>query len=339
MRSTIFATSLVASLCVTAVALAQPSKPPAAAPEGIARTDQARELYLKGVALYEQGQFEKAEAAFLAGWALKKHYQIASNLGACEMKLGRYRDAAEHLAFFLREQPPTGSRDDRKRTQALFDEARAKVGAVSLTVSVPGAVVSVDGREIGPAPLPAEVYVDPGTRTFVASHGSYKDAQQIVQATAGGALKVTLTLEALTGPGPQPPGGQVPPAPGGARMPVVITGAALGGAGVVLGAVFAGLSSARASDAATKHDAILKAGPTAACGPTPSADCQAFESAGRARVTFANASAWSFIAGGAVGAATVIYALAAPRAPKASGIRVAPTLAAGGGGVVLQGEW
>jgi tetratricopeptide (TPR) repeat protein len=339
MRSTIFATCLAASLCVTAGAVAQPSKPSASGPEGIARTDQARELYLKGVALYEQAQFEKAEAAFLAAWALKKHYQIASNLGACEMKLGRYRDAAEHLAFFLREQPPTASRDDRKRTQALFDEARAKVGAVVLTVSVPGAVVSVDGREIGAAPFPAEVYVAPGTRTFVASHGSYKDAQQVVQATAGGTQTVTLTLEALTGAAPQPPGGQIPPAPGGARMPVIITGAVLGGAGVILGAVFAGLSNARASDAAAKHDAILKMGPTAACGPMPSTDCQAFESAGRARVAFANASAWSFIAGSAVGAATVIYALAAPRAAKASGARVAPTLAAGGGGVVVQGEW
>ena len=45
------------------------------------------------------------------------------------------------------------------------------------------------------------------------------------------------------------------------------------------------------------------------------------------------------VAGGALGAATVIYALAAPRAAKASGMRVAPTLAAGGGGVVVQGEW
>src|SRR6185437_10486880 len=125
MRSAIFATCLAVSVCATAGAVAQPSTPPPAGPKSDARTDQARELHIKGVALYEQGQFDKAEAAFLAAWALKKHYQIASNLGACEMKLGRFRDAAEHLAFFLREQPSTGNPEDRKRTQALFDEATA----------------------------------------------------------------------------------------------------------------------------------------------------------------------------------------------------------------------
>lgn len=339
MRPTIFATCLAASLFVTAGVAAQAPKPPAAAPPGSAKTDQARELFLKGVTLYEQAQFEKAEAAFLAAWALKKHYQIASNLGACEMKLGRYRDAAEHLAFFLREQPQTASRDDRKRTQALFDEARAKIAAVTLMVSVPGAVVSVDGREIGAAPFSTDVYVDPGARTFVAAHGSYRDAQQVVQATAGGTHAVTLKLDALTGPAPQPPEGQTPPAPSGARMPVIITGAVLGGVGVVLGAVFAGVSNAKASDVAAKHDAIVSMGVTAACGSTLSPDCQALHSAKQDQVKFANASAWSFIAGGALGAATVIYALAAPRAATKSGTRVAPLVAADGGGVVLRGEW
>ena len=338
MRSTIFATCVAASLCFTAGAVAQPSKPPDASAQGDAKTDQARELFVKGTALYEQSQFEKAEAAFLAAWALKKHYQIASNLGACEMKLGRFRDAAEHLAFFLREQPPTANQDDRKRTQALFDEARKKVGAVVLTVSVPGAIVSVDGQEIGAAPFAVEVYVDPGARTFVASHGSYKDARQVVEAKAGGTQSVTLALEPLSEPTRTPPGGPNPD-PGGPRMPVVITGAVLGGVGIVLGGVFAGVSNAKASDAAAKYAAIQKMGVTAACGPMPSADCQALESAGQARATFANASAWSFIAGGAVGAATVIYALAAPRAAKKSGTRVVPLVGAGGGGVVVRGEW
>jgi hypothetical protein len=338
MRSTTFAACLAASLCIAAGAIAQPSTPAAAQPQGDARTDQARELYVKGVALYEQRQFDKAEAAFLAAWALKKHYQIASNLGACEMKLGKFAAAAEHLAFFLREQPSTGSPDDRKRTQALFDEARAKVGAVTLTVNVPGAIVSVDGREVGPAPLPAELYVDPGARTIVASHGSYKDAKQVIEAVAGGSQTVTLTLEALTEPPPQPPGGPYPPA-GGLRMPVIITGAVLGGAGIVLGAVFAGLANGKASDVAAQHDAIVKIGATAACGSTLSAGCEALQNARHDQVTFANASAWSFIAGGTVGAATVIYALAAPRTAKRSGMRVSPLVVAGGGGMVIRGEW
>jgi len=71
----------------------------------------------------------------------------------------------------------------------------------------------------------------------------------------------------------------------------------------------------------------------------PSADCQAIQSALRDRATFGNVSAWSFIAAGAVGAGTAIYAFAAPRAAKTSRTRLAPLVAVDGGGVVLQGEW
>jgi hypothetical protein len=293
---------------------------------------------VKGAALYEQGLYDKAEAAFLAAWALKKHYQIAANLGDCEMKLGRYRDAAEHFGFFLREQPASGKQDDRKRVQALFDEARAKVVTLSVAVNVPGAVVTIDGREVATSPLSADVYVEPGSRTVAASHGGYKDAQQTIEATAGRTLPVVLRLEALTEPTPPPSGGPNP-SPGGPRMPVIITGAVVGGASVVLGAVFAGVSKARASDVAAKHDALVNMGATAACGSVLSPDCEALHSAKRAEAAFANASVWSFIAGGAVGAGTLIYALAAPRAAKKSGMRVMPTLAASGGGVVVHGAW
>jgi hypothetical protein len=122
-------------------------------------------------------------------------------------------------------------------------------------------------------------------------------------------------------------------------MPVIITGAVLGGAGIVLGAVFAGLANGKASDVAAQHDAIVKIGATAACGSTLSAGCEALQNARHDQVTFANASAWSFIAGGTVGAATVIYALAAPRTAKRSGMRVSPLVVAGGGGMVIRGEW
>jgi hypothetical protein len=103
--------------------------------------------------------------------------------------------------------------------------------------------------------------------------------------------------------------------------------------------VFAGVSHAKGTDATADYNAISKAGSSAACGPMSSATCQAIQSAGQAQAAFANASAWSFIAGGTLGVATVIYALAAPRGGKTSGVHVAPVLVAGGGGVAAQGAW
>jgi hypothetical protein len=324
MRSALFATCVAASLYFSVGAAAQPSKPPAAPPEGGARTDQARELFVKGVALYDQGQFEKAEAAFLAAWALKKHYQIASNLGACEMKLGRYRDAAEHLAFFLREQPPTANQEDRKRTQALFDEARGKVGAVSLTVNVPGAVVSVDGREIGEAPFSAEVYVDPGTRTFVASHGSYKDAQQVIEARAGGTQTVTLTLAV-----PKPPRRNV--------VPAVVMGG-VGGAAVIAGVgVFIG-SRAKVSRGTDLHNMIMAGG--LGCPSDP--HCTELASTATSADALQNVGVGFLIGAGVVGAAAVTYLLWPQRSgagtPPVS-LRPVPSVSSNGGGMLLQGTF
>jgi hypothetical protein len=80
-------------------------------------------------------------------------------------------------------------------------------------------------------------------------------------------------------------------------------------------------------------------GPAAACGSTPSSACQALQGALQDRATFGNASVGSFIAGGTIGAATLIYALATPRGVPKGGVRLAPMFARAGGGAALQGAW
>jgi hypothetical protein len=338
MRSLLFTTFLAASLSVSAVASAQPSKAPAPRSQGDARTDQARELHVKGAALFEQGQYEKAEAAFLAAWALKKHYQLASNLGACEMKLGRYRDAAEHLAFFLREQPPTGNQDDRKRTQALFEQARAKVGAVVLTVNVEGAVVSVDGREIGAAPFTSEVYVDPGPRTFVATHGSYRDAKEVIEAKAGGTQPVRLKLTGLTGPDP------LPPPPKRSVVPGVVMSAAAG-AGVIAGIGLLAGAGSKASSASDMHDAIAKAGHTCTAGaPTFDSRCDQLKSTTKTADTLHSVGVGGLVVGGVVAAGAITYFLwpqrsAANATQQQGALRLLPIASPNGGGLLLVGTY
>src|ERR1700687_6037278 len=77
---------------------AQP-KSPAPLPTAVAAAARARALHVEGARLFELGKYDQAYVAFLAAWALKKHPQIAANLGDCEVKIGKYRDAAEHFAF------------------------------------------------------------------------------------------------------------------------------------------------------------------------------------------------------------------------------------------------
>jgi hypothetical protein len=337
-----------AALCARTPAYAQDAPAAGGSIEDDSR--KADELFKQGKSAYTAGKLQEAHDAYLRAWQLKRSHDIASNLGNTELQLGLKRDAAEHLAYCVRNFPPTVDETKRQNTMRKFEAARADVGALSIKTNVRGAEVFVDGKSVGVAPLEAEIYADPGERVVEARLPEHEPAivkVQVVKAGAtGAAQEVVLALVPkvkrdgpLSGSEAQPPPPLPPPTPAGPSKALIITGAALAGAGVVMGTTFALLSDAKASDAAAGRATMLTMGASAACGATPSASCQAVESAGQARATFANASAWSFIAGGALGAATVIYALAAPRAAKASATRVAPTLAVGGGGVVVRGEW
>ncbi|HTE17232.1 MAG TPA: hypothetical protein VK689_02495, partial [Armatimonadota bacterium] len=117
---------------------------------------------MQGTELYAGQKWQEAEEAFLGAWAIRKTYDIAANLGHAEHKLGKWRNAAEHFAFALRNWPFAGKPEPRELARQRFEEVRAKVGAVTIEVSVAGAEVAIDGKTVGVSPLPAEAYVEPG---------------------------------------------------------------------------------------------------------------------------------------------------------------------------------
>jgi len=327
MRIARFALCLVVFLSVPGIGVAQ-SAPAKASTDAL--TDQARELHVKGAALYDQGQYDKAEAAFLAAWALKKHYQIAANLGACEVKLGKYRDAAEHLAFFLREQPPSRNKDERQRAQALFDEVRPKVGTLTIKIDVPGTIVTVDGHEVGTAPLPAEVYVEPGRHTIDAVRAADPGASVTVSVGAGEAREVTLALnkkEAL----PPPPRVEKRP-----LWPVI----AAGGVAVVALGVGAGLTVAangKAGDSAALRANVGPAG-CASASAANTADCSSVVKDLQSQGTFAKGAAGALVSGGALAVATAGLAAWAMAVPVAK-VRIMPAVGTNNASVVVIGAW
>jgi hypothetical protein len=326
---------------------------------------QAETQFTRGKALYAQGKKREAYEALTAAWTLRKSYDIAANLGSAELSLGKVRDAAEHFAYCIRTFPATGSKKQLAAVKQLFEDTRRKVGALVIKVGVEGAEVLVDGKAIGRAPLADEVYLDPGLHTVEAKLAGYDAAKQAVQAATGPAQEVTLALVATAAlPPPAPPapvaGGAEAPSPpaasaasaasapppqppveaGGPSTAVLISGGAVAGVALVAGAVLAGLSNGKASDAAAKRDALVTAGGPATCGTAaPAAGCAPLAAVLSDRAKLADGSLWSFVGAGAVAAGTVIYALVAPRSAGKTGARAAPVVTAGGGGVVVVGSF
>ena len=168
-------------------ACAQPPPPPPAPvvvspPLSPEQDAEATRLYDEGRKLARMEQWIKARDAFLRAWRLKPHWQIAAALGRAELKAGLHRDAAEHLTASLRDAPAGLDEADRKELQSMNAKARARVGALTITVDPPGAEVLVNGLSVGKTPLQDVVFVDPGpvfVEARLAGYTSRKDSRTL----------------------------------------------------------------------------------------------------------------------------------------------------------------
>ncbi|MCK6588841.1 MAG: PEGA domain-containing protein [Polyangiaceae bacterium] len=330
-------------------AQAQPvQKSPAS---GSALDDKARELFRDGVKAAEASQWAKAHASFLAAWSLKEHYQIAGNLGTSEAKLGKWRDAATHLSYYLREAPKEKVAE-RKSAEDLLAQARAKVGSITVRAEPAGAEVFVDGVSVGKAPLAGEVFVEPGAHGIEVKLEGYEPAKKNVSAGAGSAQSVEMRLaqvgpkesgkplkEAAQGEASKPPPtGSVESR--GPNKALIIAGAATSAALIGTGIVLAVVSNGKAGEADEKAASLRQAtGRDDFCVNGQAAGCEELRGLVSAQESFANGAFWTLLLGGAAGAGTTIYALVGGKAEAKGALRFSPIATHTAGGLLVDGKW
>ncbi|WP_437915446.1 PEGA domain-containing protein [Sorangium sp. So ce302] len=337
----------VAVALMTQAAGAQQPATAAAAGETDALTDKARQLYEEGRQAAAAGKWADAHASFLAAWAIKPHYQIASNLGVACLKLGKHRDAAEYLTRYLREAPATKV-NERQNAEASLKEALAKVASVTVQVTPAGAEVTVDGAVVGKAPLADRVFLAPGEHEIGAKLEGYAPATRPLAAVAGRAETVTVQLERapVAGVGARPfvvePAAPVAPR-NELRTPLLVAGGVVAGAGIVTGVVFAVLSGNRADRAEeVRNELSGRWNGERLCPDGDVPKCRELKDAVLDEIHFSNIGFWSLVAGGTVGVGTLVYGLVTMNAepPKpGQGARVAPLLGPGTAGVSLSGSF
>jgi uncharacterized protein YdhG (YjbR/CyaY superfamily) len=324
----------LALLATSALAPAVAADPPS---DGTVMTDKARQLYEEGVAASKKNQLAEARVSFLAAFSLNRHWQIAGNLADCEIQLGKFRDGAEHAAYYLKNAPP----DRRERAEGLLKQAKAKIGTLRVAVDQVGAEVLVDDVSIGRSPLAEAVFVDPGKRKVVARFAGRDDAVQSVDVTAGSAKEVSLKMIPAS---VAPPGtGTVVPLPvepGGPNKAILVTGGVAAGVALVAGTVFTVVSNGKAGDAATQRDTLKASNGAAACtGANVPSECTGLADSIKAKNTFGSAAAWSFIGAGALGVGTVIYAFAAPKSVQKVGVIALPVVSGRELGMTVGGSF
>jgi hypothetical protein len=302
-----------AGLGLSLLAILTWSAPALSRPQGAA--SGADDYFRQGKSLVREGKLEEAQRAYLAGYRLRKGYDIAGNLGSVELELGKPRDAAEHLAFCLKNFPATGTAKQLEFIQGRLKQARREVSALSIAVSVDGAEILVDGRSIGRSPLPDEVFVDPGSRTLEARLRGYEPARRVIEAGRGASVEVALEPRPLP-LAPPPAAGMVrgaPPSRPASKSPVALY-AALSGAAVGVG-MGVGVAALAAS-----NESAATAAP-------------------RSEALFRTLSVLGFATAGAASIATIMFVLLPGETPGQVGLRARVSVAPGSASFGLLGRF
>lgn len=161
-------------------------------------TARAIEMYQQANSLYLNQQFAEAYELYKAAWSLRPNYKVAGNLGNCEYDLHKYRDAAEHLEFALRENPEQDIAATRTYFTERLADATRYVGTLEVEVdNAAVAVLFVDDKPFGKVPQAHPIYVDPGQHDIFARN--YK-ASETVRFDIKKGEKRRITLHILPPP-------------------------------------------------------------------------------------------------------------------------------------------
>jgi len=324
---------------------ASAQQPAPKANEGTEKTvhDNAKRIFDEGIKSEKDGDWERAYSSYIVAFRLWRHFDISANLGGAELHLGKYRDAAEHIAFSLRRvsQEPT-LQNERAKLEEQLIEAKKHIGSLTIQVDAPGADILVDGKSVGRSPLDATLFVEPGTRTIEAQLGDKKSGARTVELEAGSSREVSLKLEGASGSSTASPATRDPSRTSDStpnleslrRKSVVpaIFSASLAAVGLTVGIVFSVKAASKEDD---REQLVAQLGEPYACGPGSQrpVECAQIKELADDRVSARNIGIAGFVTAGISAAATVYLLWLQPNPSK---VAIVPSVSTQHAGINLR---
>jgi hypothetical protein len=341
---------LCALVFVTRYAFAQTAPTPE-------EVQQAQARWSEGKAFFDAGNFEAARVAFKQAYTVFPHPVFLQNLGEAELRSGRNVEAARHFEAFLRTSS-SSSGAQRELARKSLRKAAEKLGSVLVSTNAEDAEIRVDDEVVGRSPLGGlEWYVEPGKHVVVARKEGYLDGSEQVFVPAGRAKTVVVRVQRVAAGTEDPTSAKVaaPRAPQNAaaaapedqgdgiepRTWVVAGGVALTAVALTVGTVYA---LRGASDQSHMDDARARIAGNSDCGlgTAPADACSELARYAARWPTDRNVRNASFVAAGALGAATVATYFLWPPPPKTTA-RATPTwspwLGSGQYGLFVSGRF
>ncbi|MDI7268401.1 MAG: PEGA domain-containing protein [Myxococcota bacterium] len=156
---------------------------------------EAQPLFEQGVAAAAVGNWAAAILAFERSHALLPHPGTLKNLAMYLEEAGRLAEARRRWSELLSRFGEVVSEATRAEAAGRILELDALVARVSVTADVGGAMLLVDGREVGELPLAEPLVLEPGPHVFEARLAGHAPARAALALVEGEEARVDLTLE------------------------------------------------------------------------------------------------------------------------------------------------
>jgi hypothetical protein len=193
--------SLVAALAILVGRAGVPSRPALAAPPAPARAPSAadlataKKLFETGLKLYNEGSYREALAAFERANDIAPRVSLQRNIAQCHRDLKDFASAYEAYQTLLARHGAAIGAADKRAVQRAIDELAMLTGTVRVTIADAGAVVAIDGHDVGTTPLAAPVRVNLGPHTVTVIKAGYETIRKDVKPSGGDEVRVDGPLE------------------------------------------------------------------------------------------------------------------------------------------------
>jgi hypothetical protein len=157
---------------------------------------EAKEAFDSAQILSNNGDFAGALAKYQQAYDLSKDPRLLFNMAICARSQHAWARMQTLLRQYEHEAGRALSTEDRSEVDSALAAIRNLVGTVTLAVAVPGAVVTIDGDQVGVTPLAAPIVLDLGKHTLAVSKPGFDTATQTVVIAGGSETNVAVALVA-----------------------------------------------------------------------------------------------------------------------------------------------
>ncbi|HEV8548074.1 MAG TPA: PEGA domain-containing protein [Polyangiaceae bacterium] len=169
--------------------------PAAATPPSEATIKEARDHYEAGLALYSDGEFQRAAIEFDRAYELVPNYRALYNIGQVRIQLHNYARAMTALKAYLKE---GGSKIEAERKKSVQDDLEmlsTRTALLTVETNEEGAEIVVDGEIAGTSPLPEPLLLDTGDHRIGARKPGFVPRENSITLASRDTLSMRIDLQ------------------------------------------------------------------------------------------------------------------------------------------------